>query len=115
MTDSSIHTPTRHEVRSWLGARARLVPHAAPLSLELSAAWAHEYTNLSRFGARLIGDVTQAVFTVSGTSAPRDSAEVGAELRGQIIKNTRAFLAFDSELNSAAQTYTVSGGFRVSW
>ena len=111
----ALNEHTDDEVRSRFGARIRFVPHAAPLSLELSAAWAHEYTNLSRFGARLVGDVTQTLFTVSGTAAPRDSAEVGAELRGQITKNTRAFLAFDSELNSAAQTYTVSGGFRVSW
>lgn len=113
--DLALNAHTDDEVRSRLGARVRYVPHAAPLSLELSAAWAHEYTNLSRFGARLVGDVTQTLFTVSGTAAPRDSAEVGAELRGQITKSTRAFLAFDSELNSAAQTYTVSGGFRVSW
>ena len=113
--DLALNEHTDDEVRSRLGARVRFVPHAAPLSLELSAAWAHEYTNLSRFGARLVGDATQTLFTVSGTAAPRDSAEVGAELRGQITKNTRAFLAFDSELNSAAQTYTVSGGFRVSW
>lgn len=108
---------TDDAVRSRLGARVRVAPRESPsgLSLELSGAWAHEYTDVSRFGARLAGDGTQTLFTINGTDARRDSAEVGASLAGRVGKNTRAFLAFDSEINGADQTYTVSAGIRMSW
>jgi outer membrane autotransporter protein len=103
--------------RTLLGARAAHTFQAsgARWTLEGHAAWAHEFDDPVAASARLAGDPTAAVFSVTGPAVPRDSAVIGAGIATELKRDLRFYADINTELNGQQRTYALGAGLRYQW
>jgi outer membrane autotransporter protein len=104
-------------LRSMLGARAAHSFQATGVqwTIEGRAAWAHEFNDPVAASARLAGDPTAAIFSVTGPAVPRDSALIGAGISAELKRDLSFYADVSAELNGQQRTYALGAGLRYRW
>jgi outer membrane autotransporter protein len=100
--------------RSILGARAaRMV--ASSTTVEMRAAWAHEFSPLGSMRMRLVGDTGDNAFDVTSPAQIHNSAVVGGSLVGKAFKRVKFVTSVDGDLSSVIKLWNASIGLRAEW
>ena len=113
----SVPSQRSESLRSMLGARAVHTFHAtgAQWTVEGRAAWAHEFNDPVAASARLAGDPSAAIFSVTGPAVPRDSAVIGTGISTELKRDLRFYADVNAELNGQQRTYALGAGLRYQW
>ena len=106
-------TDDRIELGAWLDSRWR-VSESAILTLRDRAAWVHEFAT-DRSITALFQTLPTAAFTVLGASPAPDAVLLSGRADLAFRNNVSLFARFDGELAQRAQTYSGSGGVKVTW
>jgi outer membrane autotransporter protein len=105
-------------LRSILGLRAfQPLVTAAGTRMERQGrlGWSHEYRDPTSVSARLAGDPTGTLFTVSGLTVPRDSAVLGIGIAGAARRDLRISADVDAAWNGAQHTASLRLGLHYRW
>lgn len=83
-------------------------------NVSIDLAWLYRFTNNNRFDASFVSINPDTTFEVFGQDLGRNSGE-GAITFSRDFDNWRVFLEASGEVWSRASTYSVLGGFQVTW
>ena len=103
---------------SILGGRATKAFHkgrGSETTLDLRAAWAHEFNPVGDMTMRLAGDNANNPFAVTSPARLGDSAIVGASFAGTAFKRVKFLTSVDADLSSPIKLWTASVGLRAGW
>jgi fibronectin-binding autotransporter adhesin len=103
--------------RSILGARTDKTfgPASADTTLELRAAWAHEFSPIGTVRMRFAGDTADNAFDLTSPARMHNSAVLGASLVGKAFKRLKFLTSIDGDLSGPIKIWTASAGLRAAW
>ncbi|MEN6426171.1 MAG: autotransporter domain-containing protein [Phycisphaerales bacterium] len=115
----SFEDQTHESIRGSLGARLtrRMIESAGDFraDLQLRGRWVHEFGDTqSSVDSSFASDPT-VVFNVRDEDISRDSAVLGAGLSAEMSKRTRAYLDYDTRLNSDESVHVLSASLQYRW
>lgn len=115
--DLRVSGATTASVRGLLGVQ---VEHALPVGLErplglsLRAAWSYEFADASRTAAVGFTGTPGSGFTVRGTPAPRNAAQLGAAVT-MPLRSVDLFVRYDGMIGGGYSVNGGSAGLRASF
>jgi outer membrane autotransporter protein len=104
--------------RSILGGRAVKTfgrASGAGTSVEVRAAWAHEFNPLGSVRMRFLGDTAGNDFDLSSPARLQNSAILGATLAGDAFRHLKFLTSVDGDVSGAIKLWTASVGVRAEW
>jgi outer membrane autotransporter protein len=112
--------PDRHvsSQRATLGGKAVRTfgrPGADPTTLEMRAAWAHEFNPLASVRLRFLGDNADNAFDLASPARIEDSAIIGATFAGEAFRHVKFLTSVNGDISSAIKLWTASIGVRAEW
>jgi uncharacterized protein with beta-barrel porin domain len=88
---------------------------AADTTVELRAAWAHEFSPLGSVRMRFVGDTAGNAFDLTSPARLHNSAILGASLVGGAFRHLKFLTGVDSDLSGPIKLWTASVGLRAEW
>jgi autotransporter-associated beta strand protein len=112
----NLMAPGRHlsSQRALFGARA-VKTFGAETTLDVRAAWAHEFSPFGSMRVRFLGDNAANAFDITSPARIHNSAIVGGTVTGRLFRGVRFLASAGGDLSGAIKLWTASVGLRAQW